>query len=114
MRIAGKIATVAGLLIFAGLGGHVAYAQFEVNPDRFNSPNSEPFENGNVRGKPTPARANARSTQPHCSQCTGNASAKGSNQTSPAFSRKLRRVTLIQKGPGATGSARPVETSLHQ
>jgi len=114
MKIAGKVTTLAGLLIFAGLGGRVAYAQFEVHPDHFDLANSEPFEKGNARGKPTPARANAGSTQPHCNQCSGSASARGTDQSSPAPSRKPRPVSLIQKGPGATDAARRVETSLRQ
>ena len=117
MRSGIRVAAIAALIVFADFGGRIAVAQSEVNPDHFDSPNSEPLETrieGNASPKPTPIRDNAHSKQPDCGQCTSQASESRRNQASSPARGQPRQIKLIQKSTAATDPVRQLETSLRQ
>ena len=97
MKMAAMIGTLAGLLVFVGMGGRCAYAQFEVNPDHFESPNTEPFGKTNASGKVPTTHTRVAN---HCTQCTTKTLARESGPKSAHARRRLSDATLIQKGPG--------------
>lgn len=101
MKAAKFISLLLGLAGFAALAIPGAYAQSEVNPDQFASPNTERFPQPNTKEVVAvvteQTRFNGRFTLPCSLRCAGKKLLPGRYRISLRADGKAGRVTLTQK-----------------
>jgi hypothetical protein len=95
---------VQAIAVFVGLfwvmpGPSFAYAQSEIDPDHFDSPNTEPIAQPRTAdSKVTELRYDGTFSLPYSVLCSGKKLAAGKYSISFRFDGKVGRATLNQKG----------------
>lgn len=82
------------------LGASGAYAQSEIDPDHFESPNTEPFsqQKPNAASQPAETRYEGRFALPYSVMCSGNKLVAGKYTISLRSDGKAGQATLSLKG----------------
>lgn len=91
------IACLAGLI---AIGGSGAYAQSEIDPDHFESPNVEPFTKAKANGSRDAAtiQYDGKFNLPYAVKCNGKSLRPGEYSISLHSDGKVGRAILNQKG----------------
>ena len=110
---------VSALRVFAGLAGLVvlgtapAYAQFEVDPDHFESPNVQPFDKPNNNSAAASIHYDGKFKLPYTVQCNGRSLRPGKYSVSLRSDGKVGQAILNQKGQ-AIGIAGLIHNQTHK
>jgi hypothetical protein len=99
-RCGGRVVAIyIGLLGSATLGAACAYAQSEIDPDHFDSPNTEPMPQPRTAGsKVTEFRYDGTLSLPYSVLCNGKKLAPGKYAISVRFDGKVAHATFNQNG----------------
>lgn len=113
-----KVSTIGLLFCFTGLvalGGSCAYAQSEIDPDHFESLNTEPFSQPkpNANSQVAETRYEGRFALPYPLLCGGNRLAPGTYTISLRSDGKVGQAILNLKGQ-AIGIAGVVHQQAHK
>ena len=93
------VAVFLGLLGSLLLGASCAYGQSEIDPDQFDSPNTEPMpQPGAADSKVTALRYDGTFSLPYGVLCNGKKLAAGKYSISFRFNGKVAQATISQKG----------------
>ena len=100
VKCRGRAITVfLGLLGAIIFGSSCAYSQSEIDPDHFDSPNTEPIpQPGTVTSKVTEFRYDGTFSLPYSVLCNGKKLAAGQYAISVRFDGKVGHATLNQSG----------------
>lgn len=93
------LGVLVGLLGWIALGNSCAYAQSEIDPDHFDSPNTEPFPQ--PKGPSSQVRAilyEGHFSLPHAVQCSGKKLPPGKYSISLRFTGVAAAFTLMRNG----------------
>jgi hypothetical protein len=100
MNVTSVIRIFAGVAVLLVFGGAVAHAQSEVDPDQFDSPNTEHFPQPKAKESVavvTEQRFNGTFMLPYSLECAGRRLLAGRYSLSLRSDGKVGRVTLNQK-----------------
>ena len=94
------LVTLAALLGLMALGAPAARAQFEIDPDHFEAPNTEPFAKvkANTSSAAGTIRYDGKFRLAHPVQCNGKSLRPGRYSVSLRYDGKVARATLNQGG----------------
>jgi hypothetical protein len=100
VRCAGRVVAIyIGLLGSVTSGASFAYSQSEIDPDHFDSPNTEPMPQPRAAdSKVTQLRYDGTFSVPYSVLCNGKKLAPGKYSISVRFDGKVTQATLSQKG----------------
>ncbi len=91
---------IVGLLFAAFVGGSKAYAQFEIDPDHFDSPDTQslPKSKSSAIGQATKVHFEGKVTLPYSVQCDGRSLGSGKYLVSFDSDGRMAHVTLHRGG----------------
>jgi hypothetical protein len=71
MKVLWVLGKVTALRLLMALAGAGAYAQAEIDPDHFDSPNTEPFDQPKTQSQTHATRYDGNYSLPYAVQCSG-------------------------------------------
>jgi hypothetical protein len=92
MKVLWILGKVTALTLLMALGDAGAYAQAEIDPDHFDSPNTEPFDQPKTQSQAPATRYDGNFSLPYAVQCSGKQSAAGK------YSVSLRSDGIVGHG----------------
>ena len=93
------LGVIVGLLGWVALGNSCAYAQSEIDPDHFDSPNTEPFpQPKGPAGLARPIVYEGNFSLPHTVQCSGKKLPPGKYSISLSSTGAAAEFTLMRNG----------------
>jgi hypothetical protein len=97
MKVLWILAKVTALTLLMALGGAGAYAQAEIDPDHFDSPNTEPFDQRKTQSQAHATRYDGNFSLPYAVQCSGKQLAPGKYSVSLRSDGKVGHGVLKSK-----------------
>jgi hypothetical protein len=97
MKVLWILAKLTALMLLMALGGAGAYAQAEIDPDHFDSPNTEPFDQPKTQSQAHAKRYDGYFSLPHAGHCSGKQLAPGKYSVSLRSYGKVGHGVLKSK-----------------